>query len=585
LRHGSSDLALYHTITRGIPGTPMLKRDLTSESAWDIVVFLKDIIAANSAARDDVSNETSSRRALPSGFHVTFEQLKAAADDSAEWLIYSGTYDGHRHSRLSQITPGNVGRLRIKWLFQFPKNTRVVENTPLVVGNTMFISSPPSDVWALDTRTGEKLWSYSSPTPLEVRNTTSVNRGLAISGNTLYLGTLNAHLVALNAQRGTLLWDVKVAENNDGYGITSAPLALRDQVIVGVAGGDGGIRGFLDAYSPTTGKRIWRFYTVPGPGEPGHETWGGGASWKRGSAPTWLTGSYDPQLDLVYWGVGNPGPDYQGDVRPGANLYSNSVIALEAATGRLHWYYQFTPHDEHDWDAAQIPILADAMFDGQPRKLMYWANRNGFYYVLDRTTGRFLRAKAFVKQTWAAGFDSAGVPIQRPEGHPTREGALIFPNVHGGTNWWSPSYDPASNTIYVPTMEGADIYIKGPAIALPDGGYLGGVVGAQDPEIGGQPTWTAVRALDASTGQLRWEYRFPPRHPSIVMGGLLSTDGGLVFGGDEALFVGLDARQGRELWRFNVGNDIAAAPITYLVDGRQYITVAAGITILTFALD
>lgn len=551
----------------------MEKRDFPVESVWQLVAYLKDAIAANHSAQDDVNHE-GSPKPLPE-FHVTFERLKTAADDSAEWLMYSGAYDGQRHSRLAQVTRDNVARLRLKWLFQFPKYASLTENTPLVVGDTMFVSLPPADVWALDARTGEKLWSYTGrPSPSHVKN--NVNRGLAILGNTLYLGTLDAHLVALNAQTGELLWDVKVAENNDGYEITGAPLALRDQVVVGVAGGELGTRGFLDAYSATTGKRIWRFYTVPGPSEPGHDTWGK-ESWKRGGAPTWLTGSYDPVLDLVYWGVGNPGPVYQGDVRPGANLYSNSVIALQATTGRLQWFYQFTPHDEHDWDAAQIPVLADAMLQGQKRRLMYWANRNGFFYVLDRTNGQFLLARQFVKQTWASGFDLAGVPVERPGARPTREGAFISPGALGATNWWSSSYDAASNTMYVPTMEGSGNYVKGAAIALPDGEYLGGY-------HSDQVARKAVRALDASTGELRWEYPFPAREPNFVMGGLLSTDGGLVFGGNEALLVGLDARRGRELWRFSVGTAIAAAPITYLIDGRQYLTIVAGATVLTFSL-
>lgn len=577
---GTSDWALYRTITRGLPGTPMEKRDLPADSVWELVAYLRDAVSATRSVPYDSDHDGSPQEASPKPaplpeFHAAFENLKTAANNSAEWLMYSGAYDGQRHSRLAQVTHGNVARLRLKWLFQFPKHASQTENTPLVAGNTMFVTLPPGDVWALDARTGEKLWSYTGrPSPSRVKN--EVNRGLAILGNTLYLGTLDAHLVALNAQTGEVLWDVKVAENTDGYEITSAPLALRDRVVVGVAGGELGTRGFLDAYSATDGKRIWRFYTVPGPGEPGHATWGAD-SWKRGSAPPWLTGSYDPALDLVYWGVGNPGPDYQGDVRPGANIYSNSVIALQATTGRLQWFYQFTPHDEHDWDAAQIPVLADAVFQGQKRKLMYWANRNGFFYVLDRVNGKFLLGRQFVRQTWASGFGSAGVPIEKPGARPTRDGAFIYPGALGATNWWSPSYDAASNTMYVPAMEGGGNYVKGAATGLPDGQFLGGY---HSDRVSGK----AVRALDASTGELRWEYLFPSREQNFVMGGLLSTDGGLVFGGNEGLLVGLDAHRGRELWRFNVGTTIAAAPVTYLADGRQYLTIVAGMAVLTFSL-
>ena len=254
---------------------------------------------------------------------------------------------------------------------------------------------------------------------------------------------------------------MKVAENKDGYFLTGAPLAIKDKIVLGVAGGEFGIRGFLDAYSPADGRRLWRFNTVPAPGEPGGESWSSVGAWKQGGAPTWLTGSYDPELDLLYWGVGNPSPDFDGDARAGRNLYSNCVIALEGATGRLRWYYQFTPHDEHDWDAAQIPVLADATFQNQHRKLMYWANRNGFYYVLDRVTGRFLRATAFAKQTWASGFDSLGAPIEVPGARPSREGTMTWPSMVGATNWWSPSYSPATDLFYVPYIHLPAIFIRG----------------------------------------------------------------------------------------------------------------------------
>jgi alcohol dehydrogenase (cytochrome c) len=576
-RHGASDWALYRTITRGIPGTPMLGHDLPFETAWQLVSFLRDTVAKNAIGSNGAGKGIASAAAIPE-LNATFARLKTASDNPADWLTYSGSYNGQRHSRLSQITRANVGRLRLRWLFQFPKFSDGTECTPVVVGQTMFVTLPPGDVWALDTRTGERLWSYSYVPTTPVKHTPVHNRGVAVLGNTVFLGTLNAHLIALNAQTGKLLWDVNVGDNRGDYGITSAPLALGDRILIGVSGGDFGIRGFVDAYSPTDGKRLWRFYTVPGPGDPGHETWGDGDAWKRGGGATWLTGSYDSDLDLIYWGVGNPGPDFQGDVRPGINLYTCSVIALEAATGRLRWHFQFTPHDEHDWDSTQVPVLADALFQGQRRKLMYFANRNGFFYILDRTTGKFLHAEAFAKQTWASGFDSAGAPIQTPEGHPTVEGAVVFPNSQGATNWWSPSYDAASNTFYVPAMEGSDVYKKGVVNPDDNGGYL-----ASRATFG--PTWTAVRALDATTGRLRWEYRFPPRQPSIVMGGLLSTDGGLVFGGDDSLLVALESRQGKELWRFNTGTKVMAAPITYLVDGRQNVTLVAGMTVLTFALD
>jgi alcohol dehydrogenase (cytochrome c) len=571
--HGASDWALYQTIAHGIPGTSMQGHDLPLQRVWELVSFLHDSAAKNAASVIGTAALADSALAL----NVDFDRLKSAQQDPGEWLTYSGSYDSQRHSLLAQITPTNANTLRVKWIFQFPELARSTECTPVVVGNIMFVTLPPGDVWALDIRTGEKLWSYSYPMSTTVKNTPVHNRGVAVLGNVVYLGTLNAHLIALNAQTGKLLWDVKVANNSDGYGITSAPLALNDQIVIGVSGADFGIRGFIDAYSPNDGRRLWRFWTVPGPDGAGHETWAG-ESWKKGGASTWLTGSYDPELGLIYWGVGNPGPDYQGDGRLGTNLYTCSVIALDAATGTLRWYFQFTPHDEHDWDSTEVPILADARYRGQRRKLLYFANRNAFFYVLDRTNGKFLGATAFARQTWASGFTPSGAPIETAGGRPTVAGSVIAPNSQGATNWWSPTYDSASNTEYIPVMEGSDMYKKGAVVTADRGDYLGGSITFGTP-------WTAVRALDAETGHMRWEYKFPPRERSTVMGGLLSTSGGIVFGGDDSHFVALDSRTGKELWRFNAGGGIAAAPITYLAEGHQQVTLLAGMTVLTFSLN
>ncbi len=552
----------------------MQARNLPVDTVWKRVTFLKDSVAKNATLNS--ANPMSSGVVIPD-LDVTFDRIKAATKNPGDWLTYSGTYNAQRHSPLSQITRNNVSRLRLKWLYQFPAFMEGTESTPIVRGHTMFVTLPPGDVWALDTRTGEKLWSYSYPVTTPVHNTPVHNRGVAILGNTVFLGTLNAHLLAINAQTGKLLWDVMVGDNQDGYGITSAPLALNDKIIVGVAGGDHGIRGFLDAYSPVDGKRLWRFYTIPGPGEPGHETWGTG-SWKRGGGPTWIDWLLRSRLGLDLLGGRKSRPRLSRRCSPRRQPIYVRRDCGEAATGRLRWYYQFSPHDEHDWDSTQVPVLADAVYEAQPRKLMHFASRNGFLYTLDRTNGKFLSAEAYAKQTWNAGFDAAGVPIERPEGRPSPQGSMIFPNSQGATNWWSPSYDSVSKTMYVPTMEGSDVYQKGPAITLPYGNYLGGFVTFR-------PTWTAVRALDAATGHLRWEYRFPPRERSIVMGGLLSTGGGLVFGGDYSVFVALESGKGKELWRFNTGTQIAAAPVTYLVDGKQQITLVAGMTVLTFSLD
>jgi alcohol dehydrogenase (cytochrome c) len=448
----------------------------------------------------------------------------------------------------------------------------------------MFVTLPPNEVYALDARTGQQLWSYAAPEAPNLRvtgNGGAVNRGVALLGNTVFFCSADAHLIALDARTGKLLWDTKVAENKDGYYLTGAPLAIKDRIVVGTGGGEFGTRGFLDAYSAVDGKRLWRLYTIPGPGEPGHETWSTPDSWKTGGAPTWLTGSYDPELDLLYWGVGNPGPDFQGEVREGINLYSNCVIAVEAATGKLRWYYQFTPHDEHDWDAVQIPILVDAPFEGQQRKLIYWANRNAFYYVIDRVTGEVLHAKEFVRQTWASGFDSQHRPIEIPGARPTKQGMITYPSLVGATNWWSPTYERSSNTVFVPTMNGPGMFFKSPDLV----DATGEINGSHATAVPGQPPSTSIRALDAATGDLRWEYKFPPRQSSYVMGGLLSTDGGLVFGGDQSGFLALNSATGQELWKFNVGTAIAAAPITYSSEGRQFVALASGRTVIAFSLD
>jgi|KBSSwiStaDraftv2_1062776.scaffolds.fasta_scaffold03284_4 alcohol dehydrogenase (cytochrome c) len=573
-RRGLSDLALFRTITRGVPGTAMPAHAIPARAAWQLVAYLRQLSARS-------SSDSSGPLASSLDAHdVTFARLADAARDSANWLTYSGTLDGQRHSRLGQITRENVARLKVKWLFQLGGTGRI-ESSPLVVGNVMYLTAPPGEVRALDARTGALLWSYSRPMPGGLKFCCGlVNRGLALLGNTLYLGTMDAHLVALNASTGALEWDVTVAEYANGYSITSAPLAVDGKVVIGIAGGEHGIRGFLDAYDARTGRRAWRFQTIPEPGQPGHETWGGDA-WRTGGAPTWMTGSYDAAAGLLYWAVGNPSPDYQGAVRPGDNLYSNSVLALEVETGRLRWYYQFTPHDEHDWDATEILVLADADVEGRPRKLLLQANRNGFYYVLDRETGAFLTAKAFVRQTWNDGFDSAGRPAIRAGSGPSRQGTLAFPGGEA-TNWWSPSYDARTGLFYVVALEQGAVFFNRPD-PVPD--QRGLIMGSFDEPASDRPAQMAVRALDATTGKLRWEYLPPVGRRRPPTGGLLSTAGGLVFGGVEARFFALDAASGAERWSMNTGGMIHAAPVTYLSEGRQHVTIAAGSTIITFVLE
>jgi alcohol dehydrogenase (cytochrome c) len=441
----------------------------------------------------------------------------------------------------------------------------------------MYLTQPPNDVFALDAESGRPYWTYRRSLPDRINVCCGqVNRGLAMAGDRLFMGTVDAHLVALDRKTGNLIWDVEVADYTKGYSVTAAPLAVKDKVIVGIAGGEYGIRGFLDAYAASTGKRLWRFYTIPGPGEPGHQTWSGG-SWKTGGAPTWVTGSFDPEMNLIYWGTGNPGPDWNGEVRPGDNLYSSSVIALDADTGKLKWHFQFTPHDVHDWDAVQIPVLVDADFRGR-RRLMYWGNRNAFFYVLDRETGEFLMAKPFVTQTWAEQIDERGRPALKPNTNPSREGTVVSPGPEGGTNWYSPSYSPVTRLFYLSAWDFASKFYIGEAPFRPGTHFFGSVpVRLRD-----DPGSGAIKAIDPSTGDIRWQYKLY----SMPQTGILSTAGNLVFGGvDEGQFFALDAESGKELWRANTGGMIAAGPISYLSKGKQLVSVAAGSAIFTFGLE
>jgi len=507
---------------------------------------------------------------------VTAERLRHAEREPQNWLTYSGSYDSHRYSPLRQISPLNVGRLRPAWVYQMARPR--VETSPVVVDGVMYVTEPPSTVTALDARTGRRLWRWEPTLPRELRTIGfgSVNRGVAVLDSNVYVGTIDAHLVALDARSGSVRWNVEVAENRTGHAITSAPLAIAGKVIIGISGGEAGIRGFVDAYDAETGRRVWRFWTIPGPGEPGNETWAGG-SWRTGGGPTWLTGSYDPALNLLYWGVGNPGPDHDGDARAGDNLYTCSLVALDAETGRLRWHFQFTPHDTHDWDANQIPILVDAPIAGRARRLVVTANKNAFYYVLDRETGEFLQGAQYARQTWADGLDKRGRARTRLGTEPSIEGTLVYPFAQGATNWFSPAYNPVTRLFYVAVRETGGYYYKSAVEYTSGEPFFGG--GGR-----GLPTdsdWGAIRALDVLTGGKRWEFRLnsPP------WAGLLATAGGLVFGGtNEGNIFALDARTGMPLWDFQAGGGVYANPVSYELDSRQYVAVAAGRALFAFAL-
>jgi alcohol dehydrogenase (cytochrome c) len=520
---------------------------------------------------------------------VSFERMLRPDSEPHNWLTYSGNLSSHRHSPLTQITTANVKDLELQWAFQ-ALSLEKFEATPLAIDGVLYTVQPPNDIVAIDGASGRVFWSYTYKPSQQARPCCGrVNRGLGVLGDRLFMGTIDGHLVAVDARTGRELWNVAVAgaRPEAGYTITVAPLVLKDKIIVGPAGGDFGIRGFIAAFHPESGKELWRFYTIPGPGEPGNETWAGD-SWMRGGSGVWTTGSYDPALNLTYWGIGNPGPDFTGDNRKGDNLYSNSVVALDAETGRLKWHFQFTPHDEFDYDATQVPVLADIEWQGRPRAVMLWANRNGFWYVLDRATGEFLSGKPFAKVTWTTGLDSKG----RPQNvvRPTPEGIVVYPHLGGATNWYSPSYSPRTGLFYVPAwIDSYATFARRPAEYVEGRAFLGAFPTGTSISINGTQVnrrlpsegTGAILALDPKTGEPRWT--FPTA--DVTDAGVLSTASDLVFsGGREGFFFALDARTGDLLWRGAVAGIVQSGPMSYAVNGRQYVAVAAGNTLYGYAL-
>ncbi len=520
---------------------------------------------------------------------VTYEDLRHAGQQPQDWLTYSGSYFSQRYSTLDQIAPGNVKNLEMKWVFQ-ADSIQKMEATPIVVNGVMYVTQAPNDVVALDAKAGRIFWTYQYHASPEARLCCGqVNRGLAIHGDTLFMGTIDAHLVALDAKNGRVVWNIEVADPKLGYSITEAPLVVKDKVILGPAGGEYGISGFIAAYNVATGKLMWKFNTIPGPGQPGHDTWAGD-SWKHGSAGSWVTGSFDPELNTVYWGTGNPGPDWNADERAGDNLYSCSVVALDADTGELKWHFQFTPNDTHDWDSAQVPVLADINWDGSKRKLILWANRNGFFYVLDRTTGKFIRGNPFVHETWATALDKNGRPIPAPNTQPAVEGVKLYPGMQGGTNWYSPSWSQRTGLFYLSAWKDYYSYFS----KLPDDyvagkTYFGGATKSALQPIRRGPinTWTdvaghgAVIALDPLTGEEKWAFNMH----DVSDSGMLTTATNLLFTGSrEGYFWALDAETGKPLWHATTGGQISSTAVTYMVEGKQYIAISANHSVFAFAL-
>ncbi len=510
---------------------------------------------------------------------VTADDLRQGLADPGKWLMFGGTYDGQRHSPLTQITPENVGQLVPQWTFQTDTLGRF-ETTTLLLDNVLYVTGPQNVAFALDARTGRQIWRYRRELPSQGLTACCglVNKGFGVLGDKLFMTTLDAHVLALDMRTGDIVWDATMEDYRKGYASTIAPLVVNGKVIVGVAGGEYGIRGFIDAYDAETGARAWRFYTVPAPGEAGSETWAGDA-WERGGASVWTTGTYDPEQNLVFFGTGNPSPDYHSASREGDNLYATSLVALDADTGALRWHYQFTPHDTHDWDSTNVPVLADLTIDGRPRKVVMIANRNGFFYTLDRTNGRLIVGRPFVETNWAKEIGPDGRPVELPGHLPDEKGSITCPDLVGGTNFMPPSYDPDLQLFFVTARETcATFFAWEPQYSAGDS-FTGG---ATSRAPGSDEPWGALRAIDPRTGERRWEFKYP----SPSWAGALSTASGLVFTGDaQGNFYALDSRSGRMVYHYQLGSNLhGTSPVTYMLDGKQIVLVPAGTNLTAFAI-
>jgi alcohol dehydrogenase (cytochrome c) len=494
---------------------------------------------------------------------VTYEDL--LKEPGENWLTYAGSYNGWRYAPGKQITPQNVGSLVPRWVFRVP-DANTMENTPIVYQGVMYFTNA-NTVYALDARVGRVIWKYT-----DAHARAGKNRGAGILGNRIYFTTGDNYLTAVDRRSGALIF----SKNFGHEGSPSAAVFIaRDKVIVGHSGSDSGIRGYLQALSAETGDEVWRTWTVPAKGEPGSETWGDLIEY--GGASTWLSGTYDPDLNLIYWTTGNAWPDFNGRWREGDNLYSSSLLALDLDTGKIKWHFQFSPHDTHDWDAQSWPVLVDVPWQGRTRKVVLDANRNGFYYMLDRTTGEYLRGTRLIDHvSWASGLDAKGRPIKLPNSDPTPQGNLICPSVKGATNWMSPTYNPETSLMYIVTLEQCGMYNSSDQKPVPEKNFSGG--GAT--EEGGQ---VLLRAYDPKTGGRVWEY--PMTGIGTMWAGTVSNGGGVVFtGDDDGNLVGLDAKTGKHLWNFNLGERLTASPMMYEADGKQYVVMCSGTAIYQFGL-
>jgi alcohol dehydrogenase (cytochrome c) len=591
------DQQLASLVRAGLPARGMPPSDVGEPEMTDLVKFLRTIQRrADSRPIVRMKVQTTAGKSLDGQLlGEGFDDLQLRTDDrrvhllrragdrfrevtsEMDWPTYNGDPRGNRYTTSTQINKGNVARLAPKWVFPIPGQSRS-QVTPVVAGGIMYVANT-NECFALDAGSGRQIWHYKRPkTPAMIND---VNRGVGVAGDRVFMETDDAHVIALDRFTGELLWDATLEDWRKNYSATSAPLPAANLVISGVTGGEHGANGFVAAHDQETGKEVWRFWTVPKPGEPGSETWQG-KDIEHGGAPTWFTGSYDPELDTIYWPSGNPSKEYDGTDRKGDNLYAGSILALDRKTGKLKWHYQFTPHDLWDWDATQTSVLVDAEWQGQPRKLMLHADRNGFFYVFDRRDGTLLLAKQFIRNlTWASGIGSDGRPVKLPNQEPTPAGTKVCPSQDGATNWFSPSFNPATGLYYVQTFEKCSIYTKREQGEWQSGkSYLGGSQRiAPDPK-----PERILRAIDIRTGAIRWE--LPQPGPGNSWGGTLATASGLViFGEDGGGLMAADAATGKPLWIFQTNHTWKASPMTYTFDGKQYVTVAAGANIIALAIQ
>lgn len=572
-----TDWKFFSTLKFGRTGTLMKAQPLSDVEIWQVCSFIRQTALDAAVGKKDLYTE-------PASYAPVSAEALRNAGQSGEWVTYAGNYAGYRHGAQGQINRANVRLLRLAWAAQLPSDGGFQESSPIVVGNHMFVTEPAEGVTALNAQTGEILWQFHRPVPANLPPPCCgmPNKGVAVLGKNLYVETFDSHLLALEATTGAKIWDVEVADAHKAYSMTGSPLVIDDRIVVGIAGGDLGIRGFLAAYSASDGTPLWRFDTVATPGQPGHETWTDD-SWQHGGAATWNTGAYDPELGLVYWGTGNPGPVFNSNKRPGKNLYTECVIALDIKSGKLRWYYQFTPSDDHGWDATQQPVLADISWQGETTPALFLANRNAFFYALNRKTGRFLFAKPFARQSWASGFTPDGSPIVAPNSHPSPAGSAVSPASNGATNWWAPSFDPKRKLLFIPSADTTDTYFNVDTEQYHEGHTF---LGSGYQRAHTQPTTLALRAMDVSTGQMRWDSTLETGGAEVPgeMGGVLSTEGDLVLAGYGNEFHAFDADTGVSLWKTPLGGVVHAAPISYMIGNQQYVAIFAGRTLFVFDL-